>query len=172
MSTANRDLYRVLGVARTSTLAEIRKSFRTLARTHHPDVNGQDPAAERRFQEISAAYRVLGNRRSRQAYDERMLTGRFAPADLGTPASFHVDQGPIYHGDLGHHSDFYQAGDPLSVAEAATLVQRSAAWLRQAIRNGRLPATRRGSRYLLRRRDVERLDRTSPRRRRRAEPQP
>jgi excisionase family DNA binding protein len=165
----SQDLYGVLGVPRTATAAEVRRSFRALARLHHPDVNRGDAAAERRFQRITAAYRVLGNRRNRLDYDERLLTGRFAPADLGMPASFQVDQGPIYHGDLGHHSDFYQAGDPLTVSEAAVLVNRDADWLRRAIRTGRLPASRRGRRYLLRRRDLERLDRTATRRTRRGE---
>ena len=81
-------------------------------------------------------------------------------------ASYIVDLGPIYHSDLGHHSDFYQAGDPLSVTEAARAVGREAGWLRRAIRTGRLAAVRSPGGYLLRRRDVDRLDRTAPRRRR------
>ncbi|MFL5757944.1 MAG: helix-turn-helix domain-containing protein [Chloroflexota bacterium] len=57
------------------------------------------------------------------------------------------------------------AGDPLTIAEAAVLVGRDAGWLRRAAREGRLPATRGQDGYLVRRRDVERLDRSSPRRR-------
>lgn len=158
------DPYRTLGVPRMATQTEIRRAYRALARLHHPDVNRHDPAAERRFQKIAAAYRVLGSRRIRLEYDNRWMSGRFAPADSGVASTFRLDEGTLYHGDLGHHSDFYQAGDPLTVADAATLIARSPDWLRRAIRTGRLPAVRQGSRYLLRRRDVERLDRSTGRR--------
>jgi hypothetical protein len=54
------------------------------------------------------------------------------------------------------------------VAEAAAVVRRDAGWLRKAIRSGRLPAVRSAAGYLLRRRDVERLDRSALRRRARS----
>jgi hypothetical protein len=56
------------------------------------------------------------------------------------------------------------------VAEAAAVVRRDPGWLRKAIRSGRLPAVRSAEGYLLRRRDVERLDRSAPRRRARSAP--
>ena len=87
-----------------------------------------------------------------------------AAPGTGGRATYAVDSGPMYHSDLGHHSDFYQAGDPLTVSEAATVVRRDAGWLRRAIRSGRLTASRGPAGYLLRRRDVERLDRTARRR--------
>jgi excisionase family DNA binding protein len=66
---------------------------------------------------------------------------------------------------MGHHSDFYQAGDPLSVADAAALTGRHPGVIRRAIRAHRLTASRDGQAYLLRRRDVERWDKTTVRRR-------
>ncbi len=122
-------------------------------------------ASERRFKRIARAYEVLGDPVRRKAYDERLTWGRFAAPGSGERPTYAVDEGPVYHSDLGHHSDFYQVGDPLSVAEAAALVRRDGGWLRRAIRSGRLRATRDGAAYLLRRRDVERLDRTARRRR-------
>jgi hypothetical protein len=56
------------------------------------------------------------------------------------------------------------------VAEAAAVVRRDPGWLRKAIRSGRLPAVRSAEGYLLRRPDVERLDRSAPRRRVRLAP--
>lgn len=127
-----------------------------------------DREAERRFKAIARAYETIGRPARRRAYDARRARGRFgAPGSEGA-ASYVVDRGPIYHSDLGHHSDFYQAGDPLTVGEAARAVDRDPGWLRRAIRTGRLPASRSAGGYLLRRRDVERLDRTAPRRRRTA----
>ena len=161
-----RDHYAVLGVAATASHAQIRAAFRRLARAHHPDANAGLTDDERSFKSIARAWEVLGDPSRRRAYDERLNAGRFAPPGSADRQSFVVDAGPIYHMDLGHHSDFYQAGDPLTVTEAASLVGRDAGWLRRAIRVGRLAADRNGTVYLVRRRDVERLDRTAPKRRR------
>lgn len=64
-----RDYYATLGVPRAATQAEIKKAFRKLAREHHPDVNKDDAAAERRFKEVNEAYAVLGDKEKRSAYD-------------------------------------------------------------------------------------------------------
>ena len=156
--------YSALEVAPTATQREIRAAYRRLARQTHPDGHAGDPKMERRFKRIARAYEVLGDPSRRRAYDDRATWGRFARPGSGGPATFAVDSGPVYHSDLGHHSDFYQAGDPLTTTEAATLIRRDAGWLRRAIRAGRLSATRGAGGYLLRRRDVERLDRAARRR--------
>jgi molecular chaperone DnaJ len=62
------DLYGVLGVRPEASDDEIKKAYRKLAREHHPDVNN-DPEAERRFKEISAAYRTLSDPARRRQYD-------------------------------------------------------------------------------------------------------
>ncbi len=67
MSTT-RDYYDVLGVSRDADAAEIKKAFRVLARTHHPDVN-DSPEAEAEFKEIAAAYEVLSDENRRATYD-------------------------------------------------------------------------------------------------------
>jgi curved DNA-binding protein len=64
-----RDYYATLGVPRGAPAADIKKAYRKLARQHHPDVNKSDPAAEKRFKEISEAYAVLGDEEKRKAYD-------------------------------------------------------------------------------------------------------
>jgi len=66
---AKRDYYEVLGLSREASEAEIKKSYRRLARTHHPDANPDDPNAEERFKELTEAYEVLSNADSRRAYD-------------------------------------------------------------------------------------------------------
>lgn len=63
-----RDYYEVLGVSRDADAAAIKKAFRTLARTHHPDVN-DSPEAEAEFKEIAAAYEVLSDDQRRATYD-------------------------------------------------------------------------------------------------------
>ncbi len=63
-----RDYYEILGVGREASDDEIKRAFRRLAQQHHPDVDSSD-GAEERFKELNEAYRVLGDRQRRQAYD-------------------------------------------------------------------------------------------------------
>jgi curved DNA-binding protein len=65
-----RDLYAILGVAKTATADEIKRAFKKLARKYHPDVNPDDKAAEERFKEISFAAEMLGDPEKRKRYDE------------------------------------------------------------------------------------------------------
>jgi curved DNA-binding protein len=65
-----RDLYKVLGVARDADAETLKKAYRKLARRHHPDVNPGDKAAEEKFKEISEAYDVLSDATKRRNYDE------------------------------------------------------------------------------------------------------
>ncbi|MGH8013183.1 MAG: DnaJ C-terminal domain-containing protein [Candidatus Binataceae bacterium] len=65
-----RDYYKILGVERTSSDAEIKSAYRKLARKFHPDVNPNNKEAEHRFKEINEAYQVLGDAAKRKKYDE------------------------------------------------------------------------------------------------------
>jgi curved DNA-binding protein len=64
-----KDYYQVLGVDRKADEKEIKKSYRRLARQHHPDVNPGDRQAEDRFKEINEAYEVLSDPAKREKYD-------------------------------------------------------------------------------------------------------
>ena len=64
------DYYKVLGIDRNATQADVRKAFRRLAKQYHPDTNGGDPQAQERFQEINEANEVLGDPAKRKRYDE------------------------------------------------------------------------------------------------------
>jgi DnaJ-class molecular chaperone len=64
-----RDPYEVLGVSKSASDAEIKKAFRSLAKKHHPDTKGGDKAAQKRFQEISAAYDIVGDKEKRAKFD-------------------------------------------------------------------------------------------------------
>lgn len=65
------DPYRVLGVSKDATDAEIKRSYRKLARQHHPDRNPGDAAAEERFKAIQAAYESIGTAAARKDYDQQ-----------------------------------------------------------------------------------------------------
>jgi curved DNA-binding protein len=66
-----KDYYQILGVAKTATQDEIKRAFRKLARTHHPDVvkASKRAEAETKFKEINEAYEVLGDPEKRRKYD-------------------------------------------------------------------------------------------------------
>src|SRR2546421_2284216 len=65
---ANKDYYKILGVARMADEKEIKSAYRKLARKYHPDVN-PDKSAEERFKEISEANDVLSDPDKRSQYD-------------------------------------------------------------------------------------------------------
>jgi molecular chaperone DnaJ len=69
------DYYEVLGLPRTADDEEIRRAFRALARELHPDVS-DEPEAEERFRELSAAYSVLSTPSARFLYDRFGYRGR------------------------------------------------------------------------------------------------
>lgn len=64
-----RDYYEVLGVTRTATLDDVKRSYRQLALKFHPDRNPGNAEAERKFKEAAEAYEVLSDQGRRQRYD-------------------------------------------------------------------------------------------------------
>lgn len=79
MAASKRDYYEVLGIARTASDDDIKKSFRRLAKQYHPDAN-KEQGAEARFIEINEAYEVLSDPQKRAAYD------RYGHAGVGNAA--------------------------------------------------------------------------------------
>ncbi|HZB70574.1 MAG TPA: J domain-containing protein [Acidimicrobiales bacterium] len=84
------DPYEVLGVRPEAPAAEVRRAYLALARRHHPDAHASGgpadrAAAERRMQEVTAAWAVLGDPARRAAFDrERAGPAPGAGADPGT----------------------------------------------------------------------------------------
>ncbi|HSZ35063.1 MAG TPA: DnaJ domain-containing protein, partial [Puia sp.] len=64
-----RDYYEILGVTKSSTSDEIKKSYRKVAMQYHPDRNTGDKAAEEKFKEAAEAYEVLSDSDKRAQYD-------------------------------------------------------------------------------------------------------
>lgn len=78
--TNNRDFYKILGVSRTASAAEIKKAYRGKARQYHPDANpGEDTVSQ--FQEINRAYEVLNDPDLKKKYD------MFGEQGIGTSAA-------------------------------------------------------------------------------------
>jgi len=79
----DKDYYKILGVERKVSIAEIKKAYRKLARKHHPDLNPGDKAAEIKFKEIQEAYSVLSNSKKKSQYDQFGFVGDATPGGAG-----------------------------------------------------------------------------------------
>jgi DnaJ-class molecular chaperone len=103
-----KDPYEVLGVAKTASEADIKKAFRGLAKKHHPDKHAGDAAAQKRFQEISGAYDILGDKEKRAQYD----AGAIGPD--GNPRGFDPRAGGFRQGHPfgSGHGGFGGGGGP------------------------------------------------------------
>lgn len=111
----DKDFYKILGVAKDASEADIKKSYRKLARKFHPDQNQGDEAAEKKFKEISEAFSVLSNPEDRQEYDAIRAMGsgaRFtsgAPGGAGGSAGFEDVFGGLF-GQSGRRGAGYSTG--------------------------------------------------------------
>ncbi len=64
------DYYKILGITKNATDEEIKKAYRKLARTLHPDLNPTDKDAHRKFQQVNEANEVLSDPVKRKKYDQ------------------------------------------------------------------------------------------------------
>ena len=101
-----KDLYEVLGVARSATDDEIKKAFRKKARQLHPDVN-KSPNAEEEFKELNEAYDVLSDPDKRAYYDRTGQTPGAAGGGYGGPG--YVDFEDIFGGGFGGMGDIFSS---------------------------------------------------------------
>ncbi len=77
------DHYLTLNIESGASDEEIKQAFRRLAKKFHPDKNpGREKAAEQKFKKIIAAYKVLGNRKSRYIYDQKLKASRASIKDI------------------------------------------------------------------------------------------
>jgi len=79
------DYYKVLGVSKKASDAEIKKAYRKMAMKYHPDHTKGDKSAEEKFKQISEAYAVLSDKEKRQQYDTFGSTGfhqRYSQEDI------------------------------------------------------------------------------------------
>jgi len=116
-----KDYYKILGVERNASEADIRKAYRKLAMQYHPDRNPNDKQAEERFKEINEAYQVLSDQQKRSHYDQlgsdySNWQRRGAPGDFnwdqygGFPGGVRVEYGDLddLFGGAGGFSDFFR----------------------------------------------------------------
>lgn len=110
---ARKDYYKILGVEKTATEDEIKKSYKKLALKWHPDKNSateeQRVEAEAKFKDISEAYSVLSDSQKRQRYDSGAdLDGGFG----GGPGGFDIDPNIIFQSFFGGGGGDFGGGFP------------------------------------------------------------
>lgn len=84
----DKDYYAVLGVDKSASDADIKKAYRKLAQKHHPDANRGNAGAEEKFKEISQAYDVLKDPKTKEEYDrirQMVAAGGFRSTGAGGP---------------------------------------------------------------------------------------
>lgn len=129
------DLYATLGVAKTATAEEIRKAYRKIAKTSHPDLNPGDKAAEERFKAASAAYEILGDPEQRGRYDRGEIdaTGQERAQQQFWRNYAEADEGERYRSQSGYadfedlsgvFSDLFGRGAGRAGAGGATIRMR------------------------------------------------
>ncbi|MFL5567746.1 MAG: molecular chaperone DnaJ [Gemmatimonadaceae bacterium] len=136
------DFYSTLGVARDASDEEIKKAYRKLAMTYHPDRNNGAKDAEEKFKSITEAYDVLRDPNKRALYDRygeaglRGGAGGFHHVDLSEALSIFMRDlgglggfGDLFGGGGGHGSGPRTGSDikiamPMTLAEVATGVEK------------------------------------------------
>lgn len=108
------DPYAILGLKKTATAEDIRKAYRKLVRTSHPDLNPDDPGAEARFKAISAAHDLLKDPATRARFDagEIDATGAERPdrkfyRDYAEAPGHAYQQGRGFEGFSGDPGDIF-----------------------------------------------------------------
>ncbi|CAL3967443.1 unnamed protein product [Diplocarpon coronariae] len=100
-----RNHYETLQISPNATPAEVKKSFYSLSKIHHPDRNPDDPGASERFVAISHAYATLGTPAKRQEYDRSL--------EIHSQKS-HPNSHPQHHPHGSYHSSGPAGGRPAS----------------------------------------------------------
>ena len=108
-----KDFYQILGVSKDVSDAELKKTYRKLARKYHPDSNPGDVAAEAQFKEMSEAYSVLSDKEQRAEYDQVRAMGsgaRFTAGGPGQGGGFEDVFGGMFGQQGGQRVRFGQGG--------------------------------------------------------------
>ncbi len=110
------DYYKVLGVERNATLADIKKSYRKLALKYHPDKNQTNPNAKEQFIKIQEAYEVLKDAEKKKKYDELYDVKKSASKAKQNATYDNIyDSYSDYYGFYDGGKDVYETDDEESI---------------------------------------------------------
>jgi len=83
LSTSGDSLYQILGLPKTSTPEDIKKTYRKLALKYHPDKNPDNPEASDKFKEVNRAHSILSDETKRNIYDNYGSLGLYIAEQFG-----------------------------------------------------------------------------------------
>jgi molecular chaperone DnaJ len=119
----SRDLYEVLGVARSATEVDLKKAYRQLALQYHPDRNPGDKQAEERFKEVNQAYAVLSDPDKRAQYDRFGTVGAGGGFEQGFGTLFEDIFESFFSGSSRSRRSRAARGEDLQYEMAITLAE-------------------------------------------------
>jgi DnaJ-class molecular chaperone len=109
-----KDPYDVLGVERSASLEDIRKSYRGLAKKLHPDLNPGNREAEERFKEVAGAYDILSDKDKRRRYDDGEIDATGAERPQQRFYKDYASQSESPYANSAGFSDFAESDDILA----------------------------------------------------------
>lgn len=102
-----KDYYKILGVDKSTSQDEIKKSYRKLAKRYHPDLNPDDNQAQEKFKEINEAYEVLGDEGKKRKYDTFGSGYNFSNGQNFDPSQYGFGGNGYTSSGGGDFSDFF-----------------------------------------------------------------
>src|SRR5438874_108186 len=97
---SKRDYYEILGVTKSASVDEIKKSYRKVAMQYHPDRNPGDKSAEEKFKEAAEAYEILSDQDKRAQYDRYGHAGVSNNGRGGHPGNMNMEDIFSQFGDI------------------------------------------------------------------------
>ena len=118
------DYYNILGVSKDASQDDIKKAYKKLARKYHPDLNPNDPTAQRKFQEINEANEVLSDPEKRKKYDQYGENWKHADEFNAQQQQYGTNFGQNFSNDGTTYTSWSTSGDtegfvnlPLSIEQ-------------------------------------------------------
>jgi curved DNA-binding protein len=107
------DYYQILGLDKNASAEDIKKAYRKLARSHHPDLNPNDKEAHKKFQQINEAHEVLSDPEKRKKYDQYGKDWQYAEQfeQARQQQRSYTGGGGAFQGDFesGDFSEFFES---------------------------------------------------------------
>ena len=100
-----KNYYRILGVSKDATKAEIKSAYRKLAKQYHPDVN-QDDDAEEMFKKITEAYQTLIDDNLREEYDRELRANRASSSSSNKHSSYSYNNSQQYSYNYNRYPNY------------------------------------------------------------------